>query len=71
MGISALRQSYPWIYPQYYIPNWHKCREMWVSAWRRFHVFTLGDNTTNKIESLNAVIGDELKGYERMSVARG
>ncbi len=41
---------------------------MWLSAWRRF-VFTLGDNTTNKIESLNAVIGDELKGYERMSVA--
>ncbi len=41
---------------------------MWLSAWRRF-VFTLGGNTTNKIESLNAVIGDELKGYERKSVA--
>ncbi len=65
---SALRQLCPRIYTQYFLPNWHRCREMWVSAWRRF-LFTLGDNTTNKIEYLNAVIGDELKGYERMSVA--
>ncbi len=65
---SALRQLCPRIYTQYFLPNWHRCRAVWVSAWRCF-VFTLGDNTTNKSESLNAVIGDELKGYERMSVA--
>ncbi len=63
-----LRRMYPQIFHNYFVPNWHNCREMWVSAWRRC-VLTLGDNTTNKIEAVNRVIGDQLTGYERMSTA--
>ncbi len=36
--------------------------------WKSFTVFTLGDDTTNKIEALNRVTGYQLTGYERMSV---
>ncbi|XP_014662635.1 PREDICTED: uncharacterized protein C19orf68-like [Priapulus caudatus] len=45
---------------QYYTKNWHNCRHMWVSAWRK-QCITMGNRTTNRLESFHQKLKATMK----------
>ena len=53
--LERIKMLAPGFYDDYFYPNWVECLDMWTSYYR-LPVVTFGDDTTNKIESLNAVI---------------
>ncbi|XP_064101843.1 uncharacterized protein LOC135212403 [Macrobrachium nipponense] len=46
--------------------NWHECRHMWVSAWRKKTV-TFGNRTTNRLESFHHKLKEVMKSMQSVA----
>lgn len=57
---ARLLATAPADFAEYLQKNWFSCQAMWVSLYRR-HLLTLGNNTTNRIESFNSQLKYELR----------
>ncbi|XP_064091570.1 uncharacterized protein LOC135205138 [Macrobrachium nipponense] len=51
---------------EYFKKNWHECRDMWVSAWRKKTV-TFGNRTTNRLESFHHKLKEVIKSMQSVA----